>query len=99
MTAPYSGAQTPAPTSSSKTLGIVSVVLSAISLLGFLILPIGFILFAIAGVIVGFLSRKREPGARTLSLVGIILGFVGIAVCILSIIIGAIAVASLMNSM
>jgi len=84
---------------SSKTLGIVAVIVGAVSLLGFLVLPIFFVLAAIAAVILGFLSRKREPGARGLALTGIILGFVGIAVNIASMVIGAILIASVMNSM
>lgn len=98
MTAPYSSAQTPA-TSGSKTLGIISLVLGIVSLVGFLFLPIVFVLAGIAAVILGFLSRKREPGARGLALTGIILGFIGIALCIISMIIGAILVASMMGSM
>lgn len=99
MTAPYSGAQTPAPTSDKKTLGILSIVFGGVSILLSAFLPIIWILLAIAGVIVGFMSRKREPGARTLALVGIILSFVGIAACIVSMIIGALAFAAVMNGM
>lgn len=95
MTTP-SSAPNPA-TGGSKAFGILSLVFGIVSLLGFLFLPILFIFLAIAGVVVGFLSRRREPGARTLALAGIITSFIGIAVNIASMVIGAILVAQLMS--
>lgn len=90
---------TPAPIASSKkTLAILSLVFGAVSILFSLFLPIIWILLAIAGVILGFMSRKREPQARTLSLVGIILSFVGIAANLVSMILGAVMMASLMQN-
>ncbi len=50
--------------------GIASIVFTWIPVLGFLV--------AVAAIILGFLGRKREPGAPTwMALVGIITGFVG----------------------
>jgi hypothetical protein len=49
-------------------------------------------------VIVGFMSRSREPQARTLALVGIILSFVGIAANIASMVIGAVLMTSMMQN-
>jgi hypothetical protein len=43
---------------------------------------IGF-LFGLAGVILGFLGRRKEPAAKGLWLTGIITGFVGIAVTVI----------------
>ena len=88
----------PAPTASSKkTMAILSLVFGAVSIVFSLFLPILWILLAIAGVILGFMSRKREPQARTLSLVGIILSFVGIAANIASMILGAIVMSSMVQ--
>jgi hypothetical protein len=84
--------------SSKKTLAILSLVFGAVSIVFSLFLPILWLLLAIAGVILGFMSRKREPQARTLSLVGIILSFVGIAANIASMVIGAVLMASVMQS-
>jgi len=95
MTTP---AYTPAPAASSKkTMAILSLVFGAVSIVFSLFLPILWILLAIAGVILGFMSRKREPQARTLSLVGIILSFVGIAANIVSMILGAIVMSSMVQ--
>jgi hypothetical protein len=101
MSAPYSDASTPAAASSTKkTMGILSVVFGAVSVaIGWIFVPILFLLLAVAGVILGFFSRRREPAARTLALVGIILSFVGVAVTLGSMIIGAILIASMMQSM
>ncbi|WP_440708332.1 DUF4190 domain-containing protein [Herbiconiux sp. YIM B11900] len=81
-------------TSNKKTLAILSLVFGIVSIVLCLFLPILWILLAIAGVILGFLSRSREPAGRTIALVGIILSFVGIAANILSMVIGAIAAVS-----
>jgi hypothetical protein len=43
---------------------------------------VGF-LFGLAGVILGFLGRRKEPAAKGLWLTGIITGFVGIAVTVI----------------
>ena len=54
-------------------------------------------LFGIAGIVLGFLAKSREPRSRGLWLTGIILGFVSVALIlfwILIIVITAIASAS-----
>lgn len=90
---------TPAPTASNKkTLAILSLVFGIVSIVFCLFLPIIWILLAIAGVILGFMSRKREPQARTMALAGIILSFVGIAANVVSMIIGAMLAVSMMQS-
>ena len=81
------------PTTTKKTLAVVSIILGAVSILLCWILPILWVVVAIVGVVLGFLSRSREPQARTLALVGIILSFIGIALNIGSMILGAILVA------
>jgi predicted phage tail protein len=95
MTTP---AYTPAPAASSKkTMAILSLVFGAVSIVFSLFLPILWILLAIAGVIHGFMSRTREPQARTMALIGIILSFVGIAANIASMILGAIVMSSMVQ--
>ena len=85
---PYPGATGPA-TTTKKTMGILSLVFGIISIVFCLFLPVLWILFDIAAVVLGFLSRKREPAARTLATVGIVLGFIGILANIGSMIAGA----------
>ena len=76
------------PTSRSKTMAVLSLVFGIVSIVLSPFLPILWILLAIAAVVLGFLSRKRE-NARTMALVGIILGLVGIAANIASMVLGA----------
>lgn len=94
---PDSPAGTPAPANGKKTLAIVAIVLGALGILFVLLLPIVGILFGIAAVVLGFMSRSREAQARTMALVGIILGFIAIAVNVVLMILAAIAVAAVMN--
>ena len=74
----------------SLVLGIASVVLSFIPILGLLV--------GIAAVVLGFLSRKSEPAANTMALWGIILGFVGIALSVVMFIVNAVLVAQLVGN-
>ena len=60
-------------------LGIAGMVFSWIPILGFLA--------SLAAIIIGFIARKREPGApKWMSLIGIILGFVAIVIGIIVIV-------------
>jgi hypothetical protein len=74
----------------SLVLGIASVVLSFIPILGLLV--------GIAAVVLGFLSRKSEPAANTMALWGIILGFVGIALSVVMFIVNAALLAQVMGN-
>jgi ABC-type multidrug transport system fused ATPase/permease subunit len=94
--APYSPAGG-AAASPKKTKAILSVVFGAVSILFSLFLPIIWILLGIAGVILGFLARKSEPAAGKLPTIGIILSFIGIAVCIVSMILGAVLAVNMMQ--
>ena len=91
-------AYTPAPAAggSSKTpiLSILSIVASGLGILGFAIVfipVIGGILglfLPAAGVILGFIGRSEEPFApRGLWMAGIIAGFVGVGIALLSLVI------------
>ena len=83
---------------STKTKGILSLVFGILSVALFLFLPIVWLFFGIAAVVLGFLSRKSEPAAQKSALWGIILGFVGIALNLASMILGAIYVAQVMGT-
>jgi hypothetical protein len=75
-------------------------ILSILSLVGGIIgvVSLGWgVLFGIAGIVLGFLGKSREPQARGFWLTGLILGFVSvgfIVLWILFIVISAIAAAS-----
>ena len=81
----------------SKTKGVLSLVFGIISIVFSPFLPILCILFGIAAVILGFVSRRSEPGARKLALAGIITGFIGIALCIASMVLGAVIVTEMIQ--
>lgn len=79
-----------------------SPVLSIISLIsGILGVLTGFffvgIVFSIAGVVLGFLGKSKEPGAKGMWLTGIITGFVGILLFVIVLIV-VIAAAAYVNS-
>ncbi|MBN9605924.1 MAG: DUF4190 domain-containing protein [Actinomycetales bacterium] len=46
------------------------------------------ILFAIAGIVLGFLGRRREPNGKGLAIAGIICGFAAVLISIIAIIVG-----------
>jgi MFS family permease len=92
-----SSSATPASTEK-KTLGIVSLVLSIVGLGLVFLSPLFGGIAAIVGIVLGFLSRGREPGARKLALAGIVVGFVAIAVGLVVFVLTTIAVMSAINS-
>ena len=83
----------PAAGTKSPILSILSLVAGIIGVVGFFVvfIPIvGSILqlfIPAAAVVLGFLGKKREPfAAKGLWLTGIILGFVGLAIAVISLI-------------
>jgi hypothetical protein len=67
-------------------LGIAGMVFSWVPFLGFLA--------SLGAIIIGFIARKREPGApKWMSLIGIILGFVAIVIGIIVIILLVVSIA------
>jgi CHASE2 domain-containing sensor protein len=85
-----------APASTKKTMAILSVVFGAVSLaLTWIIAPFIFLVLAIAGAVLGFVSRSREPGARTLALVGIILSLLAAVASVVSMILAAVILSQL----
>lgn len=81
---PYSAT----PPTKSPVLSILSLVFGILGILGSLFLFGSGFLPGLAGVILGFIARRREPQAsKGLWLTGIILGFVAIAIAIIVIIV------------
>ena len=52
------------------------------------------LLFSIAAVVLGFIGKKKEPAAKGMWLTGMILGFIGLAIGLLSIVLWSVALAS-----
>jgi hypothetical protein len=77
---------------STKTKGIVSLVLGIVSVIISWLIPLVGLIAGIVGVVLGFLSRRSEPDARTLSLWGLILSFAGIVLSVVFWILTAIIV-------
>ena len=80
------------PARPTPVLSIISLIAGIISFLGgaIVVIPvIGSILhlfIPLAAVILGFMGKKREPAAKGMWLTGIILGFIGLAVALISLI-------------
>lgn len=79
--APAAPAYVAAPAVGPKqTLSLVSMILGIVGFLLAFVLGLGFVPGVVA-VILGFLGRRREPGApKFMTLIGIVGGFVAIAV-------------------
>jgi|GEM_PF-2080168 len=70
---PTAPAATSSPaTSTGTTYSVVGLVLSIVSL------PTGLSLFAIAGIVLGFVGRSKEPSARLTANWAIVIGFVAL---------------------
>lgn len=65
-------ATTPAPATSGNTYSVVGLVLSILSI------PLGMGPLAIAGVILGFVGRTKEPAAVTTANWAIVVGFLSL---------------------
>ncbi|MDH2443945.1 hypothetical protein QDR37_08320 [Amnibacterium sp. CER49] len=87
---PYPGTPEERRTPTLSILAIIFGILGAV--LSLFVFGTGFLPGA-AGVVLGFLGRRREPQARGLWLTGIITGFVAIALSIIWVIIFAIGIA------
>jgi hypothetical protein len=81
-------------------LSLISLIAGIVGLVGFFVvfIPIvgGIMQLIIPGaaVVLGFLGKKKEPAAKGMWLTGIILGFVGVGIALISIILWSIAFAS-----
>jgi hypothetical protein len=74
---PAAAPGTPGP---KQTLSLTSFILGLGGLVFSWVLGLGF-LASLAAIIIGFMARKREPGApKWMALVGIIAGFVAIGI-------------------
>jgi hypothetical protein len=72
----------PAPAGRSPVLSILSLIGGILGVVFAFFLGAG-IVFAIAGVVLGFVAQRKEPEARGLWLTGLILGFVGVVLSLL----------------
>ncbi|MEO9094964.1 MAG: hypothetical protein ABI255_04980 [Microbacteriaceae bacterium] len=72
--------------------GILGVIISLFSF-GF-----GGFIFSVAGIVLGFIGRKKEPAAKGMWLTGIITGFAGILLSIILWVVLGIAIAIAANN-
>ncbi|SDM00619.1 DUF4190 domain-containing protein [Arthrobacter sp. ok362] len=80
--------------SAPKTLSIVSMCCGIAALVGF-----GFFLLPqLAAVILGHLALRREPAGRGMAIAGLVMGYVGIAVTILVLVIFGLVIGTARNS-
>jgi len=80
----------PAP----KTLSIASMCCGIAALVGF-----GFFLLPqLAAVILGHLALRREPAGRGMAIAGLVMGYVGIAITVLVLVIFGLVIGSVRNS-
>jgi hypothetical protein len=80
---------------------LISLIAGIVGLIGFFVVFIPFVggimqlFIPAAAVVLGFIGRSKEPAAKGMWLTGIILGFVGIAIGLLSIVLWSVAFATL----
>ena len=94
-----------APAKPTPVYSLISLIAGIVGLLGgFAVIWIPIVggilqLFIPAGaVVLGFIGRKREPQAKAMWLTGLILGFIGLALGLLSIVFWAVLFASVGNT-
>jgi hypothetical protein len=82
-------------------LSLISLIAGIVGLVGFFVVFIPIVggimqlIIPAAAVVLGFLGRRKEPAAKGMWLTGIILGFAGLAIAVLSIIFWSIAFANI----
>ena len=80
--------------SAPKTLSIASMCCGIAALVGF-----GFFLLPqLAAVILGHLALRREPAGRGMAIAGLVMGYVGIAITVLVLVIFGLVIGSVRNS-
>ena len=80
---------------------ILSILALIFGILGVLLSLFAFgtgVLPGIAGVVLGFLGRRKEPASKGLWLTGIITGFVAVGIAVIVWIVLAVAVAATMST-
>ncbi|MBN9632521.1 MAG: hypothetical protein J0I18_18255, partial [Actinobacteria bacterium] len=70
------------PAAKSPILSILSLIGGIVGIVLTFAWGIGF-LFGVAGIVLGFIGRSKEPQAKGFWLTGIILGFVSVAIAII----------------
>ena len=81
--------QTAAAANNTKTLGIISMILGIFSLICCCTCWLG-IIAGVASIILGIVSLKNEPAAKTMAIIGIVCGGVGVAIGLVGAIIAGI---------
>lgn len=81
------------PAETASSTAAPTPVLSVLSLVFSLVaIPTGWFPLAVAGVVLGFLGRSREPNGRGLALWGLIVGFVALFWWVAALALGAVGV-------
>jgi len=81
-------------------LSLISLIAGIVGLVGFFVVFIPIVggimqlIIPAAAVVLGFLGKKKEPAAKGMWLTGMILGFIGLAIGLLSIVLWSVALAS-----
>ena len=90
-----------APAKPTPVFSLISLIAGIVGVIGFFVVFIPIVggimqlIIPAAAVVLGFLGKRKEPAAKGMWLTGIILGFVGIAIGLLSLIFWGIAFATL----
>lgn len=82
-----------APQTQKKTLSLLALIFGIVGIVLSLLLGLFGVPFDIAAIVLGFLGRSRE-NAKGQALTGIVLGFVGILVAIVSVILAFVLIAA-----
>ena len=89
------------PAKPTPVFSLISLIAGIVGLVGFFVVFIPIVggimqlVIPAGAVVLGFIGKRKEPSAKGMWLTGIILGFVGLAVALLSIILWSVAFASL----
>ena len=92
---------TTAPAKPTPVFSLISLIAGIVGVVGFFVVFIPIVggimqlIIPAAAVVLGFLGKRKEPAAKGMWLTGIILGFVGVAIGLLSIIFWGVAFAKL----
>ncbi|RXZ69748.1 hypothetical protein ESP51_11575 [Agromyces albus] len=88
------------PSKPTPVFSLISLIAGIIGLVGFFVVFIPFVggimqlFIPAAAVVLGFIGKRKEPAAKGMWLTGIILGFVGVAIGLLSLLLWGIFAAT-----
>ena len=89
------------PAKPTPVFSLISLIAGIVGVIGFFVVFIPIVggimqlIIPAAAVVLGFIGKRKEPAAKGMWLTGIILGFVGIAIALLSLVFWGIALATL----